>query len=124
MMTKIDDARRHLVDPYLRERQRLIRAVTAARGSLAPDVRRAIVDRARGRSDGAMMPGALATFVDRVSRDAAAIEDADVDALIGCGFDEEAVFEAVVAAALGASLVRLERVDELLGKSDGSCACQ
>jgi hypothetical protein len=105
-------------DPYLRERQTLITAVTAGRGSLAPDVRRAIVDRACGRSDGAMIPGPLATFVDRVSRDATAVGDADVDTLVGCGFDEEAVFEAVVAAALGASLVRLERVDELLGESD------
>jgi alkylhydroperoxidase family enzyme len=61
-----------------------------------------------------VVPDALVGFVDLVARDAPGIADADVDAVKAAGFDEEAVFEAIVAAALGASLARLEAVDTLL----------
>jgi hypothetical protein len=108
-----------MTDPYLPERQALIAAVTAGRGRLAPAVRAAIVDRARGDASAGPIPGVLVGFVDRVARDATVISDGDVDALTAAGFDDEAVFEAVVAAALGASLARLERVDQLLGSGGG-----
>jgi alkylhydroperoxidase family enzyme len=103
-----------VIDPYADERRALVEAVTGTAGHLAPAVRRAIVDRARGRAGAAAMPGALVPFVDRVAQDATLIKDADIDVLLKAGLDEEAVFEAVVAAALGASLVRLEAVDVLL----------
>ena len=112
------DGRQQAPDPYWLERLALIAAVTDGRGCLPPEMRRAIVSRAGGRPDGGLIPETLAQFVDRVARDATVIADDDVSALTGQGFDEEAVFEAVVAAALGASLVRLERVDELLSVGD------
>lgn len=105
-----------VIDPYLPERMALIAAVTAGRGRLAPEVRAAIVDRARGRPDATVGPPGLAGFVDRVARDATIVEDADVMALTDLGFDDEAIFEAIVSSALGASLIRLERVDALLGE--------
>jgi alkylhydroperoxidase family enzyme len=100
-------------DPYAAERQALVEAVTKGDGHLSPGVRTAIVDRARGQA-AAAVPDALVGFVDLVARDAPGIADADVDAVKAAGFDEEAVFEAIVAAALGASLARLEAVDTLL----------
>jgi hypothetical protein len=103
-----------VIDPYADERRALVEAVTGTAGHLAPAVRSAIVDRARGRADAAAIPGALVPFVDRVARDSTLIEDPDVDALLSAGLAEEAVFETVVAAALGASLARLEAVDVLL----------
>ena len=103
-----------MIDPYADERRALVEAVTGSAGHLAPAVRSAILDRTRGRSDTAAIPSALVPFVDRVAQDATLIDDADVDAMLLAGLDEEAVFEAVVAAALGASLARLEAVDVLL----------
>lgn len=99
-------------DPYAEERRALVEAVTNGAGHLSPEVRTAIVDRARGQD--VAVPDALVEFVDRVAKDAPDIADADVDAVKAAGFDEEAVFEAIVAAALGASLARLEAVDALL----------
>ena len=101
-------------DPYAAERQALIEAVTKGDGHLSPEVRTAIVDCTRGQAADVVIPDALVRFVDLVARDAPGIADADVDAVKAAGFDEEAVFEAIVAAALGASLARLEAVDALL----------
>jgi hypothetical protein len=102
------------IDPYRAERRALVESVVQGRGSLTPLLRRALVDRAAGRPVKGPIPEKLAGFVDQVARDATGIKDADVAALTADGLDEEAVFEAIVAAALGASLARLERVDELL----------
>jgi alkylhydroperoxidase family enzyme len=99
-------------DPYAEERRALVEAVMNGAGHLSPQVRRAIVDRAKGQD--VAVPDSLVGFVDRVAKDAPGIADADVDAVKAAGFDEEAVFEAIVAAALGASLARLEAVDALL----------
>ncbi len=103
-----------MTDPYLTEREALVAAVTAGKGELPPAVRRAILDRARRQRTATPLPQGLAQFVDLVAEQAASIEDDDVDALRS-QLGEEAIFEAIVAAALGASLVRLERVDALLG---------
>jgi hypothetical protein len=100
-------------DPYAGERRLLVEAVTRGAGHLTPEVRAAIVDRARGVRS-ASIPDSLIAFVDRVAADAPSITDADVDALKAAGIDEESIFEAIVAAAVGASLVRLEAVDALL----------
>lgn len=101
-------------DSYRTEREALVAAVTNGRGSLPPEARRAILDRAAGQRESPAVPGAIVDFVDRVAKDATAIRDDDVRGLLAAGLDEEAIFEAIVAAALGASLVRLERVDSLL----------
>jgi len=86
-----------VADRYLSERQALIASVTAGRGQFAPGLRRAILNRARGQFDGDSIPAALVGFVDRVANDATLIGDSDVHDLIVAGFDDEAVFEAVVA---------------------------
>lgn len=104
-----------MIDLYAGERRALVEAITGGAGHLAPGVRSAIVDRARGHLRGGAVPAALASFVDRVAQDATLIEDQDIDALLAAGWDEEAVFETVVAAALGSGLTRLEAVDALLG---------
>ena len=106
-------------DPYLAERHALVAAVARNRGSLAPEVRQAIIDRAAGRPEAEPVPAMLRGFVDKAARDATEISDADITALtVTGGFDEEAVFEAIVGAALGASLARLERADALLAGAD------
>jgi hypothetical protein len=102
-------------DPYAGERRALVDAVMNGAGHLPPELRTAIVDRARGLEANGLVPESLAGFVDRIAKDAPGIADVDVDAVMADGYDEEAVFEAVVAAALGASLARLEAVDALLG---------
>lgn len=103
-----------MTDPYAEERRALVEAVAQGAGHLSAEVRTAIVDRARGQAADGAIPEALAGLVDRVAEDAPAVADADVDAVKAAGLDEEAVFEAIVAAALGASLARLEAVDALL----------
>jgi hypothetical protein len=80
----------------------LVEAVTQGSGSLTADVRQGLVDRAAGRPVAGSIPAKLAGFVDQIARDATGLDDADLAALTADGFDEEAVFEAIVAAALGA----------------------
>jgi alkylhydroperoxidase family enzyme len=104
--------------PDRSERRALVAAVTTGAGRLQPDLRVAIVDRARGMPVATPVPQGLLRLVDLVARDAPAITDADVKELAAAGFDDEAAFEAIVASALGASLARVERVDELFGKED------
>jgi hypothetical protein len=101
-------------DVYRSEREALVEAVTTGHASLAPAVRQAIVDRAAGRPPSTAIPKELVGFVDQVAGDRTAISDDDVLQLLATGLDEEAVFEAIVSGALGASHVRLERVDVLL----------
>lgn len=102
------------LDAYRSERDALFEAVTNGRASLASTVRQAIVARAAGQRTLTTIPDALVGFVDQVANDPTAIRDEDVRQLLATGLDEEAVFETIIAAALGASLVRLERVDALL----------
>jgi arginine/ornithine N-succinyltransferase beta subunit len=71
--------------------ERVAEAILATPGALSEDVRRAI---ARGDD-----PPELATLLDKVRRHAYRIVDADV-----AGHDEDAVLEAVLAAALGVAL--------------------
>jgi hypothetical protein len=102
-----------MTDPYRAERGALIAAVTAGEGDLASALRRAILDRARRLPTPTPIPSKLASFVDLVAEHASSIDDANVDALRS-EWAEEAIFETIVATAVGASLVRLERVDALL----------
>jgi len=105
------------VDPYRDERRALIAAVTGGRGTLPPDLRQAIVDRGRGEAPEGTIPGVLADLIELAIHDAPAIGDEHLEAAAEAGFDDEALFEAIVAAALGSSLARLERVDELIMES-------
>ena len=75
--------------------------------------------RARSRRPLNMFPGAvfslsswfmtkITSFAQTVTSHAYMVTDADVDALSAAGYSENAVFETVVSAAVGAGLARLE----------------
>lgn len=61
----------------------------------------------------------LPAYVRKVAGHAYRVEDADADALRAAGVREDAIFEATLAASLGASLARLERGLALLASSAG-----
>jgi len=105
-----------LEDRYRRHANDLIEAVTCRPGHLAPDTRRWIVGRAAGgpvRGE-ARLPKAAISLIDHVATDAEQISDADVLGLRASALGEEAIFELIVAAAVGAGFGRLERAIELL----------
>jgi hypothetical protein len=74
--------------------------VLGARGELDSETRREIL--AGGG------PGPLQPYLEKVRRHAYKVVDGDVDALREAGWSEDALFEATVAAAVGAGLRRLE----------------
>lgn len=98
-------------DDQAETRAQLLRTVgdtvVAADGDLEPGVRAAILHAARGDGDAPVAP-LLAAFVDKVIERAYTVTDADVDALRAAGLSEDAIFEAVVAIAVGAGLARLD----------------
>ncbi len=53
------------------------------------------------------LPEAAERYVEKVRRHAYRVVDADVEALRAAGYDEEAIFELTLAAALDAGLARL-----------------
>jgi alkylhydroperoxidase family enzyme len=80
-----------------------------------PEVRRAAAERAAraggGSIDGAggePLPEVFAAYLDKVAAHAWKVTDEDVAALRAAGIDEDAIYEATVAAAVGASLARME----------------
>ena len=91
-------------------------AVLESPAATAASLRRAVEARAArlgGRvaegTEGDAVPAELAGFVDRVTRSAFAITDAEVLELRRAGYSEDAIFEIAASAALGAALARLER---------------
>jgi hypothetical protein len=97
-----------------RHRQRVEdfrRAVLESEGELAPRVRRKIYA-------AEPVEGPLDPFVDKVRRRAHAVTDEDVAALRRAGLSEDHIFEASVAAALGAGLSRLDRALDALDALD------
>src|SRR2546423_4389512 len=87
--------------------ERLADAVLGAPADLSANVRRAVLERAKGMRDG--VPVALQSYVDTVARHAYMVTDADVAALQAAGYSDDAIFEITVAAAVGAAMHRLER---------------
>ncbi len=90
--------------------QRVVDAVLAGPGHTPRELRRAVAARAArpgGPSDG--VPAQLAGYVDKVSRHAYRVTDADLGALQRAGKSDDSLFEITVSAALGAALARLER---------------
>jgi alkylhydroperoxidase family enzyme len=98
---------------YPAQVKRIVDSVLGGAGTTEPALRRAVAACARaaagdpGEEDGTL-PAELRGFVDRVARQAYRATDEDVAALAGAGYSEDQIFEVAVAAALGASLVRLE----------------
>ena len=90
-------------DPYDRKLTLLRNSVLSEPGSLDPSVRRAICD-------GVELPGPLGAYARKVVEHAHAVSDDDIAELHGAGYTDDQIFEATVCAALGAGLLRLERV--------------
>ena len=55
------------------------------------------------------VPRMLSAFADKVIRYAYKVTDADISRLLDSGYTEDAVFEAIVSAAVGAGMVRIEQ---------------
>lgn len=54
------------------------------------------------------LPSELVPFVEKVVRYAYKVTDEDVDALRNAGYSEDAIFEVIISAAVGAGMARLE----------------
>jgi hypothetical protein len=78
----------------------------------------------RAAAKGEGLPAALAGFVEKIRRHAYRVTDEDVTALKSSGHSEDLLFEILAAAALGASLDRLNAglraVRAVKGKNDAS----
>jgi alkylhydroperoxidase family enzyme len=72
-------------------------------GEWEPGVRKAIAEE---RAVGAVPP-VLLPYLEKVAYQAYAVTDEDVEALKKAGLSEDRIFEATVAAAVGAGLKRL-----------------
>jgi hypothetical protein len=87
-------------------------ALLGAEGDLDPGLRRAALQHAAGAAGDSTagrepLPEPLASFVDNVARRAHQVGDADIESLRRAGFSDDAILEAVLAAAVGAGLSRL-----------------
>ena len=90
-------------------------AVLGSRGRSDSRLRKAAVEQAARLSGrdaplpGNEVPEALALVVEKVARHAYRVTDEDIDAAADAGYDENELFDTIVAAALGAGLARRER---------------
>lgn len=88
-------------DPHAGKLQRLVESALEGSGELSPGVRRAIAEERPGE-----VPPALLPYLDKVANRAWTVTDEDVQALLRAGLSEDQIFEATVAAAVGAGLKR------------------
>lgn len=79
-------------------------AVLKSRGATDPALREAIAV-----GPATAIPAALRAYVEKVALHAYRVTDEDVIALKRSGYSEDQIFEITAAAALGASLQRLQR---------------
>lgn len=88
-------------------------AVLGPAGRTAPELRRAVEARAAVLGGRAAppppLPEDLAPFVDRIACEAYRVTDDDVASLKRAGYSEDALFELIACAAVGAGVGRLER---------------
>ena len=80
-------------------------------GELSPRVRKLIYDRAL--NDLALSPEGerddpLIGLVDKVTVAPGSVQDEDIDRLMQLGYTEDKIFEAIVTAAVGTGIARLE----------------
>jgi alkylhydroperoxidase family enzyme len=95
-------------DAALGPLQNLWQAVTGGVGVLPASDRLAI-------AEGREAPAGMAVYLRLVRHAAHAITDKDVAALKTAGHDDEQIFEATVAAAVGAGFDRLHAAQRVLG---------
>jgi hypothetical protein len=89
------------LDQYVAGLEALKCRVWEAPGSLAPEVRRHV-------SRGEGVPEPLLSYARKILRNATLVDEEDIRALTGAGYDEDQIFEATVSAALGAGIDRFE----------------
>jgi hypothetical protein len=97
--------------------QQLREAVLTGPGALSEEARQRIADWSASPDQGpasAQMEEPLAKVLTKVTRHAYKVTDEDIQGLLEAGYAEDAVFEAVVSAALGTALGRYERGMALL----------
>lgn len=90
------------MDRHAEKLQRLVEAALNGPGELSPGVRRAIAEERHEEAPPALLP-----YLDKVARHAYKVTDEDVEALRRAGLSEDQIFEATVAAAVGAGMKRL-----------------
>jgi alkylhydroperoxidase family enzyme len=102
MHTRYTDLSQHLID-----------AILTTPGEIDPTLRRAIEEQSAQWSSSSprqveQVPPELVTYVKKVALYAYKTTDEDVEALRKAGYDEDAIFEITLSAALGAGMTRLE----------------
>lgn len=102
----------------------LVRSALTAPGDADPALRRAAFDAAALAARGAAgpptgLPDGIASLVDKVARHAYRVTDAEVGRLLEAGHSQDALFEVIVAASVGAGVARLELAEEALGVARG-----
>jgi hypothetical protein len=109
-------------------------AALDTRGDSDPSTRRAVFDRAVELSGGDIhqpgtgreptpsegLPDALDELIDKESRHAFKVVDRDLDRLRASGLSQDAVFELIVAAAVGAGVGRFDRALDALRRSEAA----
>lgn len=98
-------------DPHAARMQRLRERVLDGPGNLSPAVRKTIAGEGN-----AEIPPVLLPYLDKVAHHAYQVTDEDVQELLQAGLSEDEIFEATVAAALGAGLKRLRAGLAALGE--------
>jgi alkylhydroperoxidase family enzyme len=93
--------------------QHLIDSILTTPGETDPTLRRAIEEQSAQWSSSSprqieQVPPELVTYVKKVALYAYKTTDEDVEALRKAGYDEDAIFEITLSAALGAGMTRLE----------------
>lgn len=99
------------MDRHAKTLQRLVEATLEGPGELAPGIRKAIAEERHEEA-----PPVLRPYLDKVAHQAWTMTDEDVEALRRAGLSEDQIFEATVAAALGAGLKRLRAGLAALGE--------
>ena len=93
--------------------QHLIDAILTTPGATNPTLRHAIEEQSAHWSSSSpqqieQVPPELATYVKKVALYAYKITTEDVESLRKAGYNEDAIFEITLSAALGAGMTRLE----------------
>jgi hypothetical protein len=101
----------------------LRKAVLEGPGTTSPEERQRIANWS-GNPDqepaSQQFPEALAKLLNKVARYAYKVTDEDVQAVLDAGYSEDAVFEAILSAAVGTAAARYERGMAVLRATKGA----
>ncbi len=99
---------------YAKHTRSLVEAVLTSPGETSSALRHASEAYAaqlsgRASSQTEQLPQELERYLSKVALHAYKVTDEDIEALRIAGYDEDAIFELTLSAALGAGMVRLEQ---------------